>query len=83
MKNQLLEILVAVKVGKKSIPDAQNEIMSLLDIEKRKGDIAFMGNVCLSYRHDFGLLSFEEKTTIMLEYSEWMRAIINNLPYTQ
>lgn len=38
----------------------------------------FYENVCLSYRHDFGLLSQEEKEKLMYECKEWFRAIRNN-----
>ena len=35
-------------------------------------------NICLSYRHDFGLLSYREKKNLKLEAKEWARAIYNN-----
>lgn len=38
----------------------------------------FIDNVCLSYRHDFGLLSEEEKKKVRFECEEWFRAIRNN-----
>ena len=41
-------------------------------------DNKFIINVCLSYRHDFGLLNKEEQDRIMFECKEWMRAIKNN-----
>lgn len=41
-------------------------------------DEKFIFNVCLSYRHDFGLLPKEEQDTLIFECKEWMRAIKNN-----
>jgi hypothetical protein len=83
MKAKMKEILIAVKNGSKSIEEAQNELMSLLDLRIRRDDTDFRRNVCLSYRHDFGLLPEPIKRSIMFEYSEWMRAIVTNLPYSQ
>lgn len=42
-------------------------------------DDKFIENVCLSYRHDFGLMSDAQKNLIF-SCKEWMRAITNNLP---
>jgi hypothetical protein len=39
---------------------------------------AFVENVCLSFRHDFGLLSEQDKQKIRFECMEWIRAINNN-----
>lgn len=44
-------------------------------------DPLFIDNVCLSYRHDFGLLSQEDQERIRFECKEWMRAIENNKHY--
>jgi len=41
----------------------------------------FLGNVCLSYRHDFGLLSPEERDKLMFEAKEWLRAALSNIAY--
>jgi hypothetical protein len=35
-------------------------------------------NICLSYRHDYGLLTAEEQHTLQFECKEWARAIYNN-----
>ena len=35
-------------------------------------------NVCLSYRHDFGLLNQKEQDQLRFELREWIRAIENN-----
>lgn len=38
----------------------------------------FITNLCLSYRHDYGLLSPNEMKILNFECKEWLRAIINN-----
>ena len=38
----------------------------------------FIQNVCLSYRHDFGLMSKKQQNELIFECKEWMRAIKNN-----
>lgn len=55
------------------VDDISNHISKLLK------DDAFIGNLCLSYRHDFGLLSAEEKDSLIFQCKEWMRAISNNM----
>jgi len=52
----------------------EGEVMSLFNSDK------FIQNVCLSYRHDFGLMSEKDKQLILFECKEWMRAITNNSP---
>ena len=44
-------------------------------------DSAFVNNVCLSYRHDFGLVAPKERKLIEFECLEWMRAILNNIEF--
>jgi hypothetical protein len=39
----------------------------------------FIQNVCLSYRHDFGMIEEIDKKALVFECKEWMRVIINNL----
>lgn len=41
----------------------------------------FITNVCLSYRHDFGLMDENQQSNLAFECREWMRAIVNNWPY--
>ncbi len=41
---------------------------------------SFIDQVCLSYRHDFGLLDQPAQTVIRGECNAWMEAIANNLP---
>ncbi len=38
----------------------------------------FINNLCLSYRHDFGLMSEEQKDMLRFECREWIRSILNN-----
>ena len=44
-------------------------------------DDNFIGDVCLSYLHDFGLLTDDEKNKLIFECKEWFRSILNNLYY--
>ena len=46
-------------------------------------DTKFIGNVCLSFRHDFGLMPIEDRLKLQFEAKEWIRAINNNLPYAE
>lgn len=48
-------------------------------LEKMKEDSIFLSNVCLSYRHDFGLLPPEVQCTLMNMCRRWIMAISNNL----
>lgn len=53
-----------------------------IDVDKLSeilNDEKFKYNMCLSYRHDFGLLPKEQQNSIMFDASEWVRLIINNL----
>lgn len=69
-KNWLGNILTKVR---NTILLAKKGAESLLD------DQHFLGNVCLSYRHDFGLLGAEERDKLMFEAKAWLRAILNNM----
>jgi len=35
-------------------------------------------NMCLSYRHDFGLMAEQDKQALRFECKEWLRAYENN-----
>ena len=48
------------------------------EIELTQKDI---DNICLSYRHDFGLLSDKEKENVRFQCQEWIRALRNNYNY--
>lgn len=49
------------------------------ELRKIFGDSRFIENICLSYRHDYGLLSVTERQRVRFEALEWCRAILNNL----
>lgn len=53
-----------------------NEIPA--EVTKRFYDDSFIENVCLSYRHDYGLMDPEQRKLIRFECMEFMRAMINN-----
>lgn len=48
-------------------------------VSNRFSDPKFIDHVCISYRHDFGLLDKQEKEKVRVECKEWMRAIKNNV----
>lgn len=50
-------------------------------LEKLFADEYFIEDVCRSYRHDFDLMSEEEKEKLILQYKEWMRSILYNYDY--
>lgn len=41
-------------------------------------DMPLVYNMCLSYRHDFGLLNATEQKQLVFECKEWLRAYENN-----
>jgi hypothetical protein len=47
-------------------------------VKAKLNDESFMGNACLSYQHDFGLLPLVTKQAIENDYKEWCRAMLNN-----
>lgn len=67
----LEEILTDVKIAVKN-----NAVLPI--ISECFNDEDFITNVCLSYRHDYGLLSDDEINILRFECKEWMRAIVNN-----
>lgn len=71
--------------NKERINQLLTEIDNLnsVDISKVFSDHKFNLDVCLSYRHDFGLLQKIERDQIAFECKQWMIAIINNLPNYQ
>lgn len=59
--------------------DKPNKIKtSLEDVISRFNSNVFIDNVCLSYRHDFGLMTEQDKQKLRFECKEWMRSISNN-----
>jgi len=63
------------------LPHEQKEQFYESEIVTVFKDSKYILNVCLSYRHDFGLLPEDEQKKIMFECKEWMRAITNNWNY--
>lgn len=57
------------------------EIIWSMSAEKIFSDEYFIDDVCLSYRHDFGLMNEEDKEKIRFQCKEWMRSMINNFDY--
>jgi hypothetical protein len=51
------------------------------DVISRFNSDTFIDNVCLSYRHDFGLMAEQDRQRLRFECKEWMRAISNNWEY--
>ena len=83
MKNEILQIAYSLEKGKIDEETAKQELCILLGFIKSGYCVSdeFIDNVCLSYRHDFGLLSEDEQNKVRFECKEWMRAIKNNEPY--
>jgi hypothetical protein len=52
--------------------------VSVEDIESRFQNEDFITNLCLSYRHDYGLMGTDERNLIRLKCKEWLRSILNN-----
>lgn len=55
-----------------------NEI-SDVELEHLFSDEVFISNVCLSYRHDYGLLTTDERDKVRQECKRWLHAILKNL----
>ena len=56
---------------------AQVPCISLLAFDPSCMDV---WNACMSYRHDFGLLTYAEQRAIEFEAREWLRAWGHTLP---
>lgn len=70
--------------GKEFVKMIENMVAkkcTIHSVSNRFFDPKFIDNVCISYRHDFGLLNKEEQDKLRFECKEWMRAIKNNEPY--
>lgn len=60
-----------------------NSPLLIESVKARFSDEDFITNVCLSYRHDYGLLDENERALIRFECKEWLRAIVNNWDNTR
>ena len=60
---------------------ANEEVEKMVEEKLRElsNDPKFLFDICLSFRHDFGLLSAELQEGINFQAKEWLRAIQNNL----
>ena len=66
---------------KKTSLDKKSQPSCLGDVISRFNSDTFIDNVCLSYRHDFGLMAEQDRQRLRFECKEWMRAISNNWEY--
>ena len=57
-------------------------VVNIGSVSNRFNDEKFITNVCLSYRHDYGLMLEKDKNKLRFECSEWMRAIKNSEPHS-
>ena len=64
-----------------AVKETKAKQCTIHSVSNRFSDTKFIDNVCLSYRHDFGLLDKKEQDKVRFECKEWMRAIKNNEPY--
>jgi hypothetical protein len=59
------------------VKDVMNKISAVGDANAR--ETLLVENMCMSYRHDFGLMSQEDKQNLRFECREWLRAYRNNI----
>jgi hypothetical protein len=81
LENKTLEILDLVREKVLSPDEALHQVLSLFSVISRFNSDTFIENVCLSYRHDFGLMTEQDRQRLRFECKEWMRAISNNWKY--
>ena len=48
------------------------------ELSKILVDLEFIENNCISFRHDFGLLTEQHRDQLRFQYKEWVRAMLNN-----
>ena len=80
--------LLTIKIHKMTIESTEhqestNPPLLIASVKARFSDEDFITNLCLSYRHDYGLLGANERNLIRFECKEWLRAIINNWDNTR
>lgn len=59
------------------------QALRIHDVMARFSNENFITNVCLSFRHDYGLMSANERNILRFECKEWLRAIVNNWDNTR
>jgi len=55
-----------------------NAVLPLVSNSALKDNSKLVDNMCMSYRHDFGLMAEQDKQTLRFECKEWLRAYENN-----
>ena len=74
------QIIIIKRRNKVENIKKKQEKLKLIFI-KMANDLNFIHNVCLSYRHDYGLLSVPEQKNLQKEYKFWLNAINNNIEF--
>lgn len=70
-----------IRIRRNNIVKKQKELKILIErMSERK---QFIQQVCLSYRHDYGLLSEDEQILLQNEYIQWLQATIKNIDYVK
>ena len=63
-----------------NLPDSPALEKKEIDWDELIQNDSFIGNICLTYRHDFGLLNTDSKSMLIFQCKEWLNAIRKNLP---
>lgn len=81
--NKIVGLYVMEQVkqnGAVSVADLAKHISKkILDEIFDQNDLSFIDDACLSYVHNFGLMSEKHKSEIRYQLKEWMRSMANNI----
>ena len=55
-----------------------NAVLPLVSNSALQDNSKLVDNMCMSYRHDFGLMAEQDKQSLRFECKEWLRAYENN-----
>ena len=55
-----------------------NAVLPLVSNSALQDNSKLVDNMCMSYRHDFGLMAEQDKQELRFECKEWLRAYENN-----
>ena len=55
-----------------------NAVLPLVSNSALQDNSKLVDNMCMSYRHDFGLMAEQDKQVLRFECKEWLRAYENN-----
>ena len=55
-----------------------NAVLPLVSNSALQDNSKLVDNMCMSYRHDFGLMAEQDKQALRFECKEWLRAYENN-----